>query len=169
MMGGFGFGDFSRQAQRLAAAAQQARYNNEVRKPSSFTCLHLHIEWQLSEALQQILRSPTALAVLLVEHAYSSLFFDSILARHVAGARRNGPTRFGFGSPPLLLPALSHSDTLLSHSVSPPLPTSTSQAPSSLQGPLSFPLGVLPSSASIFCVRSQSPARIVRVFPLLHL
>ena len=106
MMGGFGFGDFSRQAQRLAAAAQQARYNNEVRKPSSFTCLHLHIEWQLSEARQQILRSPTALAVLLVEHAYSSLFFDSILARHVAGARRNGPTRFGvwFAAPARTIP-----------------------------------------------------------------
>ena len=110
MMGGFGFGDFSRQAQRLAAAAQQARYNNEVRKPSSFTCLHLHIEWQLSEALQQILRSPTALAVLLVEHAYSSLFFDSILARHVAGARRNGPTRFGvwFAAPSRYTPPVSH-------------------------------------------------------------
>ena len=68
------------------------------------------LEWQLSEALQQILRSPTALAVLLVEHAYSSLFFDSILARHVAGARRNGPTRFGvwFAAPSRYTPPVSH-------------------------------------------------------------
>ena len=41
---------------------------------------------------------------------YSSLFFNSILARHVAGARRNGPTRFGvwFAAPSRYTPPVSH-------------------------------------------------------------
>lgn len=88
-----GFCNNSRQAQRVAAAAQRARYLNEAHSPAAFTCRDSHITWQLSEALPQILCSPAALAILLVEHAYSSLFFESCHARRVARTRRNGPSR----------------------------------------------------------------------------
>ena len=104
-----GFCDGSRKKQRLAAAAQGARYNNELLRASSITCRDLHITWQFQQfAIPHIFASPAMLAVLLVEHAWSTLWFQSRKARRFAeplrisrrarrnakaAPRNNGPAR----------------------------------------------------------------------------